>query len=286
MNQKNKRLTAYLEKRKNQGTVILCFKILIDNVITNGYHATMTKIEIHKLFDMQHQKFGIGTFRSDYLLRQTSQSDLNAIGVQSDNATFFINSDFLIGLSINDLKDISKEIELHFKGVVDKQIAFLNEISKFLDAPISDRKQFILKMLLEKETEKKGQIFEVTAYAILKAFYKIRGFELNRFSTVYSNDGGIDFTSQTAVYQVTTLLTNRKFEEDLEKAPLKNRIFVYKKSGAGFDNANFEDELVLDYINSEDLIEHLEYLFKKKPEQNSKEIVNTIISEFKREYYI
>ncbi len=283
---KNQKLAKYLEKRKNQGTVILCFKILIDNTVSNGYHATMTKAEIQKAFDATHQKFGVGTFRSDYLLRQTSQSDLNAIGVLSDNSTFFINADFLIGLTVTDLEEISRSIERHFSNITEKQKSFLNEVSTFLTASIDDRKQFIIKMLLEKETDKKGQIFEVTAYAILKTFYKIRGFELNRFSTVYSNDGGIDFTSQTAIYQVTTLLTNRKFEEDIEKAPLKNRILVYKKTGTGFENANFEDELILDYINSDDLLDHLEYLFKKKPEQNSKEIINTIINEFKREYYI
>lgn len=286
MTPKNNKLKTYLEKRQNQGTVILCFKILIDNIISNGFESTLTKSEIHKIFDMEHQKFGIGTFRSDYLLRQTSQSNLNAIGVKSDNSTFFINSDFLIGLSYEDLINISTEIEVHFNEIVEKQMLFFNEITVFLNSSINERKRFILEMLLEKETEKKGQIFEITAYAILKTFYKIRGFDLNRFSTIYSNDGGIDFTSQTAIYQVTTMLNNKKFDEDIQKAPLKNRIFVYKKSASGFETENFDDELVLDYISVEDLIDHLEYLFKKKTEQNSTEIINTIINEFKREYYI
>lgn len=282
----NKKLSAYLSKRKNQGTVILCFKILLENILSGSFDATMTKSEIHKEFDNQHNKFGIGTFRSDYLLRQSSSSSLNAIGVKKDNATFFINPEFLMGVSKDDIRTIINDIEKHFGDIVGRQQKFLREIESNLNLDLDKRKKFITEMLLGRETEKKGQAFEITAFAILKAFYKIRGFELNRFSTVYSNDGGIDFTSQLAVYQVTTHLSPKKFEEDLRKAPLKKRIFVYKKSSSAFKNQSFDDELVLDHINSEDLLQHLDYLFKKKPQQNSTLIINEIISEFRREYYI
>lgn len=95
-----------------------------------------------------------------------------------------------------------------YKDINIKNKEFFKKLTDALDLNISERK-FILEMLIEKETDKKGQSFEVTAYAILKAFYRIRGFELNRFSTVYSNDGGIDFTSQMAVYQVTTNLSTK-----------------------------------------------------------------------------
>lgn len=282
----NKKLNAYLSKRQNQGTVILCFKILLENIILNDFESTMTKAEIHKEFDAQHQKFGIGTFRSDYLLRQSASSNFNAIGVKKDNATFFINPEFLMGVSKEGLKAIIDEINDHFGDVIGKQQRFLNEIESNLSLSIDERKKFIADMLLNRETEKKGQTFEVTSFAILKTFYKIRGFELNRFSTVYANDGGIDFTSQSAVYQVTTNLSSKKFEEDLKKAPLKKRIFVYKKETSSFEQQSFDDELVLDYISSEDLIQHLEYLFRKKSHQNSTLIINEIISEFKREYYM
>jgi hypothetical protein len=246
----------------------------------------MLKSEIHAEFDRQHRNYGIGTFRSDYLLRQSASSELNAIGVKTDNTTFFINSDFINGLDLNELKKVSNEIKEHFEKIIGKQIAFFKEIKSYLKESLEEKKLFIQKMLIERETDKKGQSFEVTSFAILKTFYKIRGFELNRFSTVYSNDGGVDFASQSAVYQVTTSLSPKKFEEDLQKAPLKQRIFVYKTATSAFDPISFEDDLVLDYISSEDLMEHLDYLFKKKPEQNSKMIINEIITEFEREYYL
>ncbi len=282
----NKKLTNYLAKRKNQGTVILCFKILLDSVIKNGVDSTLQKSEINIEFDKQHKNYGVGTFRSDYLLRQSASNDLNAIGVMSDNSTFFINPEFLEGLSVVELKKIADEIEEHFGKIIRRQIVFFNEIQTYLTKDIQSKRDFICHMLIERETDKKGQAFEVTSYAILKTFYKVRGFDLNRFSTIYSNDGGVDFASQIAVYQVTTNLSQKKFEEDLQKAPLKKRIFVYKNTTSSFDLKNFDDELVIDYISSEDLIEHLDYLLKKKPEQNSKMIIEEIISEFEREYYL
>ena len=282
----NKKLDKYLSKRRNQGTVILCFKILVDNVIENGFDATMLKSEIHSKFDEQHKDYGIGTFRSDYLLRQSASNDLNAIGVRSDNKTFYINPEFIEGLSIKELQRISTDITEHYNAIIGKQRAFFEEIKSYLEKGIEKRKQFIIEMLSNRETDKKGQSFEVTSFAILKTFYKIRGFSLNRFSTVYSNDGGVDFASQIAVYQVTTSLSPKKFEEDLAKAPLKQRVFVYKTATSAFDPKSFDDELVLDHISLDDLIEHLEYLLKKKPEQNSTMIIKEIISEFEREYYL
>lgn len=283
---KNSLLQRYLDKRRKQGTVILCFKILLDHTIVNGRSAIMTKSEINKEFDKIHKEYGVGTFRSDYLLRQSSNSELNAIGVQNDNSTFFIRPEFIEGLNSSDLNEISSEIEEFYLEATKKHKALFTLIEDAFFLDLEGQKEFIIKMLLEIETDRKGQSFEVTAYAILKAFYRVRGFELNRFSTIYSNDGGIDFTSQMAVYQVTTNLSNRKFEDDIDKAPLKQRVFVYKNEGSGFDKSNFDNDLVLDFISSDDLKVHLNYLFEKKPKTNSKLILGIIKQEFEREYYL
>jgi hypothetical protein len=282
----NINLQSYLEKRISQPTVILCFRVLLDNVIAKGYEARMTKAEINRAFDQAHKDFGVQTFRSDYLLRQSGESPENAIGVENGGNDFFIRPSFLIGLSIEDLKLIGEDINKKFVEVSEKHQFLYNEIITANELSIENRKRFILYMLLEKETDRRGQCFEVTAFAILKIFFAIRGFELNRFSTIYSNDGGIDYTSQTSIYQVTTKLNDKKFEEDINKAPLKKRIFVFREAVANFDFSKMENELVSDFINSDDLIDHLEYLFKKKPEVNSLLILDTILREFEREYYL
>lgn len=282
----NQNLQNYLDKRMSQPTVILCFKVLLDNVTINGLEAKMTKAEINRAFDKEHKNFGVQTFRSDYLLRQSGENPDNAIGVESDGNKFYIRPTFLNGLTPKDLQLTIEKINRQFLEVTAKQKVLYDEILKAGNLSIEKRKEFIIFMLLKKETDRKGQSFEVTAFAILKTFYSIRGFELNRFSTIYSNDGGIDYTSQTSIYQVTTKLSDKKFEDDIDKAPLKNRIFVFREAVTNFDFTKMDNELVSDYISADDLLNHLDYLFLKKPEVNSSMILNTILTEFQREYYL
>jgi len=283
---KNERLKKYLDKRINQPTVILCFKILLSKVIKDGLHIRMSKSEIHKSFDKQHTKFGVQTFRSDYLLRQTGRSELDAIGVEDEGKLFFVRPLFLKDVSIEEMIKIVNNIDKTYLAITAKHRKLYEEISSAKHLSIEKRKEFITYMLFEKETDRKGQSFEVTAFAILKAYYEIRGFGLNRFSTIYSNDGGIDYTSQYSIYQVTNNMSNKKFDTDILKAPLKKRIFVFKDASANFDYDKMEHELVSDYISGDDLLEHLDYMLKKKPSQNSSLVLEFLLKEFEREYYM
>jgi hypothetical protein len=280
----NSKLQTFIDKRISQPTVILCFRILLDKVIEYGPDHTMTKSEIAAVFNKYNRSFGIQKFKTDYVLRQTGVGDENAL--REKNKKFYIDKSFLIDSSIEDLRELSEQINKRFASITEIHKKLYKEISDAKALSIDERKKFILFMLLEKETDRKGQSFEVTSYAILKAYYSIRGFELNRFSTIYSNDGGIDYTSQTSIYQVTTKMSDTKFDEDLLKAPLKQRIFVFKESVAGFDISRMSHELVSDYIDSKDLVEHLNYLIVKKPERNSSLILDILLKEFEREYYI
>lgn len=282
----NLKLRKYLESRMSQPTVILCFKVILQNHIINGIDSKISKVEISRKFDSQHKNFGVQNFRSDYLLRQTGQGKNNVIESTEDGAFFYINSEYLSGHDTSELNSIVTEIEEKYLSVTELHSSFLNEIKSMNQFDVAHRKQFIIDLLLNRETDRKGQNFEVTAFSILKVFYQSRGFELNRFSTIYSNDGGIDYTSQSSIYQVTTQLTNRKFEEDIAKAPLKKRIFVFRDSAVNFDWSNFDSELVTDYISKDDLLNHLEYLYVKKPESNTILILDVIAQEFEREYYV
>jgi hypothetical protein len=282
----NQNLQNYLDKRMLQPTVILCFKVLLENAISKGLGARMSKADINKAFDKEHRNFGVQTFRSDYLLRQSGENPDNAIGVENGGTDFFIRPSYLIGLTQQELVVTVQRINQQFSETSEKQKTLYNEISTVGELSIEKRKEFIVFMLMKKETDRKGQCFEVTAFAILKTFYSIRGFELNRFSTIYSNDGGIDYTSQTSIYQVTTKLSDKKFEEDIDKAPLKKRIFVFREAVSNFNFTKMDHELVSDYISADDLLNHLDYLFQKKPEINSLLILDSILKEFQREYYL
>lgn len=279
----NKKLDEYLAKRADQPTVILSFRILLDHAIENGIGATMTKSQIEKIFNRDHSKFGIQTFRRDYVMRQSGNVN-NAIDER--NLQFFIRPEYLSGLTAGEMKKISQDIDGRYAGITDTQKKLYKEIAKTKGLPVEKRRSFIVDMLMTRETDKRGQNFEVTAFAILRTMYAVRGFELNRFSTIYSNDGGIDYTAQSAIYQVTTKLSDRKFEEDIIKTPLKKRIIVYKELVRDFDITKFEHELIIDYIGPEDLLSHIDYLLKKNAERNSLLILDAMEKEFEREYYI
>jgi hypothetical protein len=279
----NALMQKYLDKRIDQPTVILCFRILLENVIENGTDSGLTKQEIAKVFNRENRKFGITKFRTDYVLRQKGAED-DSIYLENDK--LYIKDEFLTGLKEKDFISIVDKINAHFQDINKIRKELIKEITKAIDLSVEDRKIFIMSMLLNKETEKKGQAFEVTSFAILKVFYSIRGFELNRFSTIYSNDGGIDFTSQTSIYQVTTLLNDTKFADDIIKAPLKKRIFVFRKNSNDFDFSKMDNDLISDYITVKDLENHLDYLISKRPEINSGLILGVILDEFKREHYL
>lgn len=279
----NAKLHTYLERRISQPTVILCFKVLLENVIKNSKDSGLKKSEIAVEFNRQCKFFGITRFRTDYILRQ---SGVGNDAIFESDTRFYIEESFLKGMDSEDYAKIITRIENQYQELGAIRNELYKSIHEAQKLPIDKRREFIRYMLLDRETEKKGQSFEVTAYAILKAFYAVRGFELNRFSTIYSNDGGIDYTSQSAVYQVTTLLSNTKFAEDLIKAPLKKRIFVFKNAGAHFDFKQMDNELVTDYISADDLMNHLDYLLLKKPEFNSSLVFQIILQEFEREHYL
>ncbi|WP_455920175.1 hypothetical protein [Priestia megaterium] len=280
----NPKLKTYLGRRINEATVILSFRILLDNVINKGAHSTLTKAQIEAEFNRQHHKYGISTFRSDYVLRQ-SGNDENAIS-QRENQ-FFIKPNFIKGMDTPDFMEVAKCIDNYWDKLSAEQNRFLNDIQKQLENTLEIKKAFIKQMLLSIETRKKGQCFEVASFSILKVYLQNRGFELNRYSTVYSNDGGIDFTAQNAVYQVTTKLNKKKFQDDLKKVPLKYRIFVFRELSPNFDKKEFDNELILDYIGTTELIDYLNYLSERvNAERNLNKIIENILYEFRREYYV
>ncbi|SFH39317.1 hypothetical protein SAMN05660649_05035 [Desulfotomaculum arcticum] len=280
----NTLLSSYITKRIKEATVILCFRILLQDIIENGRESSMTKSQIEKQFNKKHYLYGISRFRTDYVLRQAG-FDHNAIDQKNDN--FFIKPSFLQGLSKKDLTQIALYIDAYWNQISIEQKQLLDEIESHLldNGNTEGNIEFIKEMLLTRETRKKGQCFEVTSFSILKIYLRNLGFELNRFSTTYSNDGGIDFAAQLAVYQVTTKLDDKKFEEDLNKVPLKERVMVFKETTGTFDHNKLKHELVLDYISIEELLNFLEYMVRKNAERNIRDILEVMLHEFQREYY-
>lgn len=278
----NSKLKKYISKRINQPTVILSFRIILDNTIQHGVGSKMTKVEIERVFNSENAYYGIQTFRRDYVMRQSGNPN-NAIDEQDQ--CFFIRDEFLRGVDIDEMIAISKNIKDHFDEIYVKRKQTLDSIENAKNLAVDERYTFIVKMLLEKETERRGQSFEVTSFAILKTYFENRGFLLNRYSTIYANDGGVDFAAQNAIYQVAGVLNKKKFDEDLAKAPEAKRIMVYKRLVSSFDEEMFNHRLISDHLGPEDIVDHLNYMKKKNGDRNTMAILNTMLYEFQREYY-
>lgn len=279
----NQLLIDYINQKLNQPTVILPCRILVQNHRDHGIDATMTKTEIETVFNDVHEQYGIATFRRDYVLRQCGH---NENGITQTNNRFHIRPEFLEGMTTADYDEILQIIDNHWGGFQNQQEQLLNEIQELIDSEdYATQAAFIEDMLTDREAIKRGQAFEVASFSVLSTYLSSLGFTLNRYSTTYSNDGGIDFVAQSAVYQVTTKLSERKFEEDIKKVPGKQRIIVYKDLVRDFDPENFNHELVSNHLGKEELCHLLTYLLTKNPSKYLPSALNTMLKEFNREFY-
>lgn len=279
----NTLLNEYVDRTINQPTVILSFKILLNNHRTNGVDARMTKTQIETEFNLVHAQYGIETFRRDYVLRQCGR-DRNAIDQHDD--LFFIKSNFLEGMDDDDFATVLNRIDAHWNNFQDQQQRMLDEIQALItDSTIDEKRTYVAEMLTDREAIKRGQAFEVASFAVLNTYLYALGFSLNRFSTTYSNDGGIDFVAQNAVYQVTTKLSERKFEEDIKKVTGKERVLIYKDLTRDFNMEHLNHELVINSIGKEELLCFLDYLVTKNAERFLHLILNVMKTEFLREFY-
>lgn len=279
----NPLLQNYVLQKMDQPTVILSCQILIKNHMIHGIDATMSKTEIETEFNQVHQQYGIATFRRDYVLRQCGH-DKNGI-TQTDNK-FHIRPEFLTGMSHGDYVQILQTIDDHWGTFQTQQEQIITEIRTLLgSSDYSAQKQYIADMMTSREAIKRGQAFEVASFSVLHTYLGSLGFTLNRYSTTYSNDGGIDFVAQNAVYQVTTKLSERKFDEDIKKVPGKNRVLIYKDLVRDFNTENFNHELVSNYLGKEELCDFLSYLYEKNARKYLPEVLATMMQEFMREFY-
>lgn len=283
----NALMNNYLEKMISTPTVILSFRCLLENHIENGIDASLTKSEVHKAFNSSHKEFGVQTFRRDYILRQSGDKEKGIEQIEGTDKKFRIRKPLLEGLTTVEMKAIVNSINSFYAKKRVEQQSFLTALQTICDSEEVEIYSYI-KSLLEKplsDDKKRGQEFEVTSFSILCAYYAMRGFTLNRFSTVYANDGGVDFAAQNAIYQVTTHLDSNKFNEDIAKVPLTKRVLVYKETTGNFDKSLFNNEWILDYISCSEIVTHLDYIRSKKGKSGLLSVMSTILHEFKRELY-
>lgn len=284
----NSDLRAYLKRIINHPTVILCFIVLLQKTIELGVGTTMTKSDIERGFNAKIKEFGINTFRRDYLKRQSGDIR-NAID-ENDEQCFFIRSNFIDGITNEQLKEIIDDLN-NFYGEKNQAISrFVSKISSAIETHDDEQsQQFIFDILDEDDadsSQRRGQNFEICSFSILKKYFASFGFELNRFSTTYANDGGMDYIGQRSVYQVTVVMSQKKFDEDIVKTPGIKRIIVYKNIAPGFDMSKFNDDLILRTISAANLKDYVIDLKNLRKAGAVTHILKIMLNEFNREFYL
>jgi len=284
----NSDLRAYLKRNINHPTVILCFIVLLQRTIELGVGTTMSKSDIERGFNAKIKEFGINTFRRDYLKRQSGDIR-NAID-ENDEQCFFIRSSFIDGITNEQLKEIIDDLN-NFYGEKNQAISrFMSKISSAIETHDDEQsQQFIFDILDEDDSDssqRRGQNFEICSFSILKMYFASFGFELNRFSTTYANDGGMDYIGQRSVYQVTVVMSQKKFDEDIVKTPGIKRIIVYKNIASGFDMSKFNHDLILRTISAANLKDYVIDLKNLRKAGAVTHILKTMLNEFTREFYL
>lgn len=280
---KNKRLKAYLLKRHAEPTVILCFVVLLESYLESSPRKKeMTKSEVEKVFNKRIRDFGINTFRRDYLKRQ-SGDPRNAID-ENQSQSFYLRDDFLSDETQASFQRIIHEIKHFYKNRQNQGQKLIAEIRKTMESDYQTKKDYISSFLKDNSHESiKGRNFEIITYALLRVYFGSFGFLLNRFSTTFANDAGMDLIGQQAVYQVTVNMNKKKFEEDIIKTPDIRRIIVYKEVVKGFDTRLFSNPLVSRVITLIDLESYLDNLSKYEYQDYLGKILETMKHELERE---
>jgi hypothetical protein len=278
----NPLLKSYLVKRLEEPTVILCFVVLLEFYLQNPPKLTATKSEVEKAFNKKIRDFGINTFRRDYLKRQ-SGDPRNAID-ESGSQSFFLRKEFRKGLDPDVSKRILNDIYEHYSERRASSKQLLQRLEFLASAPQQKQRVYISDFLKDEISGNlRGQYFEITTFAILKVYFESFGFLLNRFSTTFANDGGMDFVGQQGIYQVAVNMNEKKFNEDIIKTPNIQRVIVFKELVKNFDVTLFSHPLILRVVDMPMLESILDDLCKIEHQAYLKRIINTITHELSRE---
>ncbi|MFI5385466.1 MAG: hypothetical protein ACHQ50_05020 [Fimbriimonadales bacterium] len=199
-----------------------------------------------------------------------------------------IRPKLLASVPLTELESLAAELELSLKSAYEARQALITELEALDSLPtesIAERHRAVdhyLSML----SGNRGEHFEVVSFAVLHEYFRTFGFELQRFSTVHSNDGGMDFIGGHAIYQVTVDESVSKVRRDLEKLPGAKRVLVRPTIPPGFVASLGED--VLETVELRDLLDHfLGWLLsrdqKSRTSAHLQRIIRVALTEFRRE---
>ena len=279
---KNEKLRNYLEKNLNYPTVLLSAIVLIEFYLNDKTVKPYSKVAIERAFNHKRLDFGINTFRRDYIKRQSGV--LSNLIDENDFEEFFIKEAFLSDGSEAIQKALEELYEFYFQKNENIRRLMLN-IDKTITSQDEIAAQKILEDMLEDGKSygtRRGQSFEISSFAIMRQYFHSFGYELNRFSVTVANDGGMDFVGQSAVFQVAEVMSDKKFDEDMQKLPNTPRVIVYHRISKSFDINKFEHPDIRRHVSLNDIKTFYSDL-RRQSKNHTFEIMKIIADELGRE---
>ena len=222
----------------------------------------LSPMEIKVGYDKNAKKYRKKQFYHTYLQRHTKEGDYFQ---EILSGRYALRPELIDNLSVIELELLRDEISDYWDASGEPKQRLLTNIQtlKMLDLADLEARHSFIREQLGSQDGNAGQHLEIMAYSILKEYFSSLGFSLRRFSTTFANDGGMDFISSDAFYQVTASPTKTKIALDLSKLPGVKRVLI---APGLFGNHNFLDEQdnVLETIDKIDLEEHfLDWLYTK-----------------------
>lgn len=277
-------LEEIINKNRKNFTTITSFLVVLEDYIQCLNYGKdwkgLSAAEIGKRYEAFRKRFGKRErYYSTYVQRHSQAGDLF---VEKDNK-YLIRPELIKDEFIEQLVLSRNQIISLIEEEIDNHSELIDRIDRLIESNNQhDMRLFISELFEGNGFRNFGQIFEILSFSILKVYFRSFGFLLNRFSTSFSNDGGMDFISGLGIYQVTATPTNIKIENDLSKLPGIQRVLVFTKCDGKTLEKLMNHSDVSEIISVDDLKKHfLDWLYQR--DQIKKEYMKEIIKSIKEE---
>lgn len=275
------KLDSLIKKNKKFFSVIMTFYVILekykDTLKDKIEFDGLTSAEIRKKYNKLAAEYGKKDFAASYVQRHSKTGDFF---IESDG-NYKIRPELITDINELTATRILSEIKIYFDSFNKRRKEVVQKLYDIKDIHEFEKLKNEISSLMDLELFNKGQLFEIISFSILQSYFDMFGFSLKRFSTTFSNDGGMDFIANNCIYQVTNSPSEKKILSDLDKLPNIKRVLVIPKINKQIENILNSDELVLSFIIKEDLLNHFLPIVVK---QGLKEkLIKTIIIEISRE---
>lgn len=241
-------LESIIEKNQKNYITLTMLLIMLENFIQsmnnkNTYHGLCLNEIAEEFLSCRHQFNQKKVFSASYVHRHCKENGF----LSSNNNRYVLNAELiqnrteaeLISLKTKIFDLLAFETNLLVETAIEIEHLMLenNRLKSY---------KYLLESIESTDFKKCRQLFEIISYAILKVYFENFGFGLKRFSTTFTNDGGMDFISNFGFFSISVQKADKKLKRLLADNPGVIKVLVT-------DNLNERQKISL--LSNSDLTE-------------------------------